>query len=213
MSKRKTNDRMIYRLVVMALLAALVYVGALIRIPLGSSRVHISNAICVFSGFILSPVDAGIASGLGSFLYDLTMGGYGLLDAAVTFVSKFMIGFVAGLLLRLCRRRIAKNEELKGEHTPLIFVISAAAALVYTALYMLKSFLWVLLGVVTPESSASVREAMEGNSLLKGAGVYMLLKLPASLINAALSAFLAPFLYWTVRPALVKMGVIAKLNP
>ena len=213
MAKRNYSDNALYRLVVMALLAALVYVGTLVRIPLGSSKVHLANAVCVFAGYILAPVDAGISAGLGSFLYDVTLGGYGLLDAFVTFISKFAMAFVAGILLKLCRRHVTESEELRGEHTPLLFVISAIAALTYTALYMLKSFLWVALGVVNAGSSKSVAAALEGNTLLKGALVYMIGKLPASLINAAVSAFLAPFLYWSVRPSLVKQGVIARLNP
>ena len=65
MAKRDSSDNALYRLVVMALLAALVYVGTLVRIPLGSSKVHLANAVCVFAGYILAPVDAGISAGLG----------------------------------------------------------------------------------------------------------------------------------------------------
>ena len=66
----------LYRLVFTALLAAMVYVGTLIRIPLGESKVHIANALCILAGFMLSPVDGGVAAGLGSMLYDATLGGY-----------------------------------------------------------------------------------------------------------------------------------------
>ena len=63
MAGNSKSSNQIYRLVVMALMAAMVYLGTIIRIPLGNSKVHIANAICVFAGFILNPLDAGIAAG------------------------------------------------------------------------------------------------------------------------------------------------------
>jgi uncharacterized membrane protein len=213
MAKTNSSDEKVYRLVVTALLAAMVYIGTLLRIPLGTSKVHVANAICVFAGFILNPVDAGTAAGLGSAIYDLTLGGYGILDAVITFVSKFLMAALSSVLLRLAKKYIAKGNELEGQHTPVIYIISAISALTYTALYMLKSFMWVTVGLVTVETSSKAAEMLEGKSLLSGASVWMLSKMPASLLNAGVSAFLAPFLYWTVRPALVKAGVIAKLNP
>ena len=185
-------------------MAALVYLGTIIRIPLGNSKVHIANAICVFAGFILNPLDAGMASGLGSGIYDI-MHGYGF-ECLITFVSKFAMGAVSALLLRLVQKHQAKGNELAGEHTPLIYLISAVSALVYTALYMLKSLIWVLAGLVAVEK-------LEGRTGLGAAGWWMMSKLPASLLNAGVSTVLAPFLYWAVRPILVRQGVIARLNP
>ena len=204
MAGNSKSSNQIYRLVVMALMAAMVYLGTIIRIPLGNSKVHIANAICVFAGFILNPLDAGIAAGLGSAIYDI-MHGYGL-ECLITFVSKFAMAMVSALLLRLLQKHNAKGSELSGEHTPLIYAISAVSALTYTALYMLKSFLWVVVGLVATEK-------LEGRSGLGAAGWWMMSKLPASLLNAGVSTVLAPFLYWAVRPVLVRQGIIAKLNP
>ena len=109
MAKTNSSDEKVNRLVVTALLAAMVYIGTLLRIPLGTSKVHVANAICVFAGFILNPVDAGTAAGLGSAIYDLTLGGYGILDAVITFVSKFLMAALSSVLLRLAKKYIAKG--------------------------------------------------------------------------------------------------------
>ena len=188
------SNKKTYRLVFTALMAAMVYIGTLIRIPLGSSKIQVANAICVFSGFILPPVWSGIAAGLGSALYDVTLGGYDAVGCIITFISKFAMAFVASILLKLL---IKRKGELKGEHTPYIYLISGIAALVYVALYMLKTF---LMGLI-----------VDGLTL-DGVWVKMLGKLPASLINAAAATVLAPLLYWSVRPPLYKMGIIAKMQ-
>lgn len=195
MSQKYKTQTKTYRLVFSALMAAMVYIGTLIRIPLGSSKVQVANAVCVFAGFILNPVDAGVAAGLGSALYDVTLGGYDALGCVITFISKFLMAFAAGRLLRFLIRR--KGGELRGEHTPAIYLISALSALVYVALYMLKTFLMGL--------------TVDGLAL-QGVYAKMLTKLPASLINAAGATVIAPLLYWSVRPPLMKAGIIAKLN-
>ena len=110
MAGNSKSSKQIYRLVVMALMAAMVYLGTIIRIPLGNSKVHIANAICVFAGFILNPLDAGIAAGLGSAIYDI-MHGYGL-ECLITFVSKFAMAMVSALLLRLLQKHNAKDYSL-----------------------------------------------------------------------------------------------------
>jgi len=195
MSKAYNVQSKIYRMVFTALMAAMVYVSTLIRIPLGSSKVQLANAICVFAGFILNPIDAGLAAGLGSGLYDVTLGGYDAIGCIITFVSKFAMAFVASVLLKALLKH--KNGELKGEHTPAIYLISALSALVYVALYMLKTF---LMGLI-----------VDGLGI-DGVTAKMLSKLPASLINAAGATVIAPLLFWAVRPPLIKAGIIAKLN-
>ena len=202
---RRADQRTVtYRVVVTALLAAFVFVGTLIRIPLGTSKISVANAFCAFTGFVLSPLYAGVASGLGSLIYDVIYG-YGI-ESLVTFVTKFMIGFVVAILYRVFRTHITKQQELKGEHTPLLYVISAAGALTYTMMYGLKSFIWVLVGLV-PASK------LESRTGISAAWWWAIGKMSVSMLNAFIAFLVAPFLYWGIMPALKKMGVLSRLNP
>ncbi len=71
------NGFNIYQIVVIALMAALVYVGSSLSFPVsfigGVSRIHIGNTFCLLAGLICGPVGGGLAAGIGSFLYDLIM--------------------------------------------------------------------------------------------------------------------------------------------
>ena len=203
---RRADQRTVtYRIIATALMAAFVFVGTFIRIPLGTSKVHVANAICVFAGFLLSPLYAGVAGGLGSLLFDIVAEGKAY-ESLVTFVTKFMIGFVVAVLYKLFKDHITKQQELKGEHTPLLYVISAAGSLTYTVLYGLKSFIWVLVGLVPAAS-------LEGRTGLSAAWWWAIGKMSVSMLNAFIAFLVAPFLYWGIMPALKKMGVLSRLNP
>lgn len=196
MTQKNYSNQTTYRIVFAGLFAALIYVGTIIRIPLGESKVHMANALSVLAGLMLSPVDAGLSSGLGSAIYDLTMGGYGALDAAITFVSKFIMAFLAAILKRLFEKHTKNGLELK--HTPQVYVISAISAFTYVALYMLKTFVKGL--------------TVDGLNM-SGTLVKMGAKLPASAINAAFATAVAPILFWALWTPLKKMGLISRINP
>lgn len=183
----------VYRLVFTALLAAMVYVGTLIRIPLGESKIQLANIICVLGGFLLSPVDAGIAAGLGSALYDVTLGGYDAVGCLITFVSKFMMAFTCSALYRVYIRKTKKTAKI----TVSMHLIAAAGALLYVLLYMTKTF---LMGIIVDGLTVN------------GVWVKMLAKLPASLINACAAVIVAPPLFIALKLPLDKVGISAHLN-
>ena len=81
-------------------MAAMVYIVTLFRFPLLGSKVHFANAVCLLSGMLLGPVTGGFAAGLGSALYDAFGGGYDALNVLITFVSKFAMAWVCGMLMR-----------------------------------------------------------------------------------------------------------------
>ena len=116
-----------YRLVFTALMAAMVYVGTMIKIPLGESNLSIANTICLLCGLMLAPVNAGLAAGLGSAINDLTFGGYGALDAGITFVSKFLMAFVCAAAKRIYDRR--KAEKPEGSDSSFALVYAAGCLL------------------------------------------------------------------------------------
>ena len=175
----KNQDKKVLNTVLVGALAAMVYVVTLFRFPLLGSKVHFANAVCLLSGLLLGPNLGGVAAGLGSALYDLTMYNEGIVNLLITFVSKFAMAWVCG--------KIAGKPE---EKQPVVRVVIACVcgALTYVALYMLKT---------------GVYGAIAGNIWAP-----MVSKFPASIINAGAAIVAAPVFYHAVRPALKAAGIL-----
>ena len=187
--KNRSNERKIYRIVVCGIMAALVYVlTAYIRFPIGESKSNFANGISLLAGLLFGGPLGGVAAGLGSALSDV-LHGYSLLDIAVTFVSKFLMAFVAGV--------IYNNFRLPRKSVPRAIIASVTGALLYVALYMLKTLLFQLF--------------LYGNTF-QGALVVMGGKLPGSLINAVVAVIFAPILNEALRLPLKKIGLFDKLK-
>ncbi len=175
--------RSLVRLAVIGVMAALVFVVSRFAFPFLGSKVHFGNTVGILAGLLFGPLTGGVAAGLGSFLTDV-LGGYPFWEALITFVSKFAMAAVAGLIGLIARR------QKQVVHSVLAVLGSAAGALSYTALYMAKHFvLQFLVYQVGWEATAGV----------------MLAKLPASLINALFATICAPVLYHALRAALVRI--------
>ena len=194
-ARNNSNSTVITRVVFTGVMAAIICVITIFRIPLGQSKVHFANSMCLLSGLLLGPAWGGAAAGLGSALYDVMLGGYGLLDALITFVSKFAMAFVTGILFRAWTRKNAEDDWKKN--LPPLVVSCVIGALTYVALYMLKTWLFKLyVEPVPPETIPTV----------------MVAKLIPSLINAAFAVVTAPIFYHAVRPALKSAGILRKLD-
>ena len=194
-ARNNSNGTVITRVVFTGVMAAIIYVITIFRIPLGQSKVHFANSMCLLSGLLLGPAWGGAAAGLGSALYDVMLGGYGLLDALITFVSKFAMAFVTGILFRAWTRKNAEDDWKKN--LPPLVVSCVIGALTYVALYMLKTWLFKMyVDPVPPETIPTV----------------MVAKLIPSLINAAFAVVTAPIFYHAVRPALKSAGILKKLD-
>ena len=182
MEKTEKKKISVYKLVFVAVMAAVVCVVTLFRFPLLGSKVHFANAMCLLAGLLFGPVSGGIAAGLGSALYDALFGGYEIVEVLITFVSKFAMAWVCAMIVR------------GREDRHWVVVLSCVAgALSYVALYMLKTFIKGL--IYTPDA----------------VWVNMGSKLPASLINAVFAMLVAPVLYAAILPPLKKAGVTDKL--
>lgn len=179
-----------YFITVTGVMAALACVSNLLRIPLGDSKLSISNAVCVLCGFLLGPGSGFLAAGIGNFLYDIFTG-YGY-ESLITLVSKGAIAVIAALVAGHIRHK----DKLDGKDYPRLLIASILAALTYVALYMLKTF---VLGLTV-------------NGLtMEATGLKMAAKLPASLTNAVFAAVVSPLFYLAVRPALSHIGVFRKM--
>lgn len=125
----------VQKIALIGLMAALVFATSGLRItiplPVDKAAVHLGNVMCVLSGLILGPV-GGLASGIGSFFYDLTDPMYAP-EAVITFINKFFIGAVAGGISHAFGRR--------GRHLGWNTVGAVAGSAAYVMLYMAKSWI------------------------------------------------------------------------
>lgn len=143
MEQMGVQRRRLMTLVTVGMMAALVFAGNYmqIKIPvaLGDvTRVHLGNSMCLLAGMLFGPMTGGLASGIGAGLFDLLDPVY-IVSAPYTFFSKFVMGFLAGLIARRAFQR-----EKKGR-TALLLCAAVTGQLAYIVLYLFKSFVTLLL--------------------------------------------------------------------
>ena len=180
-----------YKIVFIAVMAAVVCVVTFFRFPLMGSKVHFANSMCLLSGLLFGPVGGGLAAGIGSALYDALFGGYGAVECAITFVSKFLMAFICALIAG--KAKDGSGAAAKARMTAACVI----GALSYVALYMLKTFVYQRFVYGYPGDAVWVT---------------MLGKLPASLINAVFAMVVTPVIYAALLPALKKTGTLKRLS-
>ncbi len=180
----RNSNALITRIVFTGVMAAIICVITTFRIPLGQSKVHFANSMCLLSGLLLGPVWGGTAAGLGSALYDLSFYNEGIINLLITFVSKFAMAWICGKLYNGAGEK--KVDSLR------LVLACVAGALCYVALYMLKS---------------GIYGAIAGNFWAP-----VISKFPASVINAAVAIAAAPIFYHAVRPSLMSSGILTQLR-
>ena len=171
------------KIVFVALMAALTVAGSALRITLpidiaGTTSFHLGNIMCALSGLLLGPWLGGLASGLGSAIYDMTNPLY-ISECWITFLTKGAYGLAAGLVVWE-----AKGKGGYGRAA----VATVAGALTYGVLYLAKSYFYngLLLKGLTPAAALTTIVA----------------KLPATTFNAVIAIIIAPFLAVNIRAAL-----------
>lgn len=171
------------KMVLTALLAALVVVGSALRITIpidvgGTTSFHLGNIMCALSGILLGPWLGGLAAGLGSMIYDLANPLYAS-ECWITFLTKGAYGLVTGLVIRG-----SKKEWSHGWAS----LATAAGAVTYALLYLAKSYFYsgLLIRGLTPDA----------------AWLSVMGKLPATVFNAVVAYIFAPMLAVAIRKAL-----------
>lgn len=167
MFKKLTTKKLVY----VALFTALVYIFSRffqipIATPFGQTRFHLGNVFCLLAGLLMGPGFGGLAAGLGSALFDLFDPVY-FTSAPITFITKFALAFVAGLIYKKRASLIDKKK---------LVVASICGQLTYVFLYLLKSF------ITNKFIMGFTNEAVMAE-LLPKAGV--------SLVNALISVIIA----------------------
>ena len=94
-----TSKKVLYNMVIIALFTALTFVGTYVHIPLGTSKVHLGNFVCILAGLLCGGLVGGISGSLGMGLNDL-LSGYGPDTYIRSFIVKFLLGFIARALFR-----------------------------------------------------------------------------------------------------------------
>lgn len=162
------------RLALLGMLAALVFAGNYARIVLplsigGQTSFTLANIFCCLSGLLMGPV-GGLASGIGSFLYDLTDPRF--IDGCwITFLTKGAMGLCAGLVVK----GALKEDKLTYARA---LLATAVGCITYYILYFAKTFFYsgmLVKGFTPPVAAALVLE-----------------KVPASIFNAAIALIAAP---------------------
>lgn len=173
----------------MGVMSAFVFAGNYARIVMpiavgGRTAFTLGNILCCMSGLLLGPA-GGLASGLGSALYDLMNPLYAA-ECWITFLTKGAMGLVCGLVVRNALRR-------KKLGYGWAFLGTALGCLVYYILYFAKCVFYdgMLLGGLALSVAVAV----------------LPLKLPASFFNAGVALVGAPPLTLAVRAALKRANL------
>ena len=81
----------IQKMAAVGLLSALVFIFSGVRIQFGEvAAVHLGNGFCALAGLLFGPGVGGLASGIGSMLYDFTNPAY-IAESWITFLTKFCL--------------------------------------------------------------------------------------------------------------------------
>lgn len=129
----KNRKKALQRMVQTSLFIALCFVGTLVSIPFGASKVHLGNLLCLLAGLLCGPWVGGISGGVGMLFADLASG-YPYTTYLRTFVLKFSMGFLIGWLYRLLLKK-----DVKG--TGLLFAGAVVSPLLFgggLSFYLLK---------------------------------------------------------------------------
>ena len=153
MNQEKGN---VNKLTMLGMMTALVFVSNYLRITMpiaigGRTSFTLANIMCCLSGLLLGPV-GGVASGVGSALYDLTNPAYAP-ECWITLITKGIMGLAAGLAM-------ADREEPKY-----------GRCVAYYILYFFKSFAYdgLLMGGLTAATAAAALPLKIPASIFNGA--------------------------------------------
>lgn len=129
------NNKKIKNIIIISLFASLVLVFSKIEFRVVETRIHLGNSFCLLSGFILSPLSAGLSAGIGSLFFDLLFYPSSMpLEFVITFLNKFVMSFVCSYVYHLM---LNKNINIKSN----IILSGLLGQISYIVLYLLKTYI------------------------------------------------------------------------
>jgi len=185
---KKSKAFSIHDIVMVGLFAAMIFVSTMflsIRIPtpVGTTMLKTANAICLIGALLMGPLKGGLAAGIGSALFDLFNPEYAS-GAWLTFILFFVMAFICGL--------ISHSGNSCGRKNSLNFIACLGGALSYTAMYVIKSILTLMIA----------------GSVFSAAFTAVIPKMITSLINAAFAVTVASLFTPVLRKSLERSGII-----
>ncbi len=179
----------IHNITLVGVLAAAIFVltkfvSIPIPSPLGKTALSVGNAMCILSALLFGPVTGGLAAGIGNALVDL-MDPTWAADFWMTFINKFLMTFVAGIIMHKVRF---------GHENVRTWLAGLGGTLTYCLLYVTKN---ILSGVLVRGFTWQVA-AVETLSV----------KLPVTLVNGVIATVCAALLYPALKIPLKKGHVL-----
>lgn len=180
-STKKATCESTYKLVYCGVMAALICVISLVKIPFLGSKLQIANSICMVSGIMFGPLDGAITAGLGTILNDLLFEGNDIVQSSLSFITKFAMTYIAG---KIAHSNVSKSECRK------LYIASIAASACYVILHTGKH---VFLQYFILNNPWNVTWAV------------VLSKIPTTCLNGIFAVLLTPILIKALKPVLNKI--------
>ena len=154
------SRKALMKLIYIALFTALCFVGTMIFIPIGTSKMHLGNLFCILAGLLCGGWVGGIAGALGMGLNDIVFG-YPYTVYVRTFILKFLMGFISGTLFRALIKHHVKGNLL-------LYITSSLLSALYIYIVVcycnaVKGFTLTLLIV----SSSGIQQKKCSDSVMK----------------------------------------------
>lgn len=160
------------------------FVSIPIPSPLGKTALSVGNAMCLLAALLFGPLTGGLAAGIGNALVDLSDPAWAA-QFWITFINKFLMAFVAGLLMHRVKL---------GSEKVRVWLAGLLGALTYCALYIAKN---ILEGVFVRGFTWEVTIVET-----------LTTKLPVSLVNGVIAVICAALLYLVLKQPLRKAHVL-----
>ena len=188
----KNSRFTLYRIVIIGLMAAMVFVctmflGIRIPTPTGTTQLKTANAICLLTGLLFGGWTGGLAAGIGSALFDLTYPEWSA-GAWLTFIFFFAMGAICG--------GIAHAGGAAGKNKARNWVAAICGAVGYWLLYIGKSIVVLCLG----------------GSVFSAAFIATVPKMLTGGINAVFAIVVSNLLAALLRPKLESAGIYEALK-
>jgi uncharacterized membrane protein len=189
------KNEKLYKSALTGLMAALCYVAfTFLKIPIptpggGMTALHVGNAFCVLASLLLGGVYGGLSGAIGMTISDLMDPVY-VVSAPKTFVLKFLIGWITGLV---AHRAAHISEDHDRKYILKWSFLSSAAGLLFNVIadpavgYLYKRY---LLGIQADASK-----------------IMAVWTAGATAVNSVVSIVIVVTVYAAVRPLLKKTGM------
>lgn len=154
-----------------------------IPIPIGGGKTAIQagNSMCVLAGLMFGGIPGGLAAGIGSMIVDLTDPAWAP-EFWITFINKFCMGFVAGVISHMGKPSKVKN-----------IVARVSGAVAYVCCYLTKTYITQAILLKNPWETTKVVLFTKGAT---------------SLTNALIAVLVSVILFEMLQPALKKAKIL-----